>query len=410
MNNRNQYVLQKSEQILQRAIKEYNLDINNDPQLYELIRGISLIHASKQYEDQFIIENAFTNIKYNINQEFSIVPHGLIQIETEKPTTIPRNFNFRSFDSIYKSIDMANINSCKIVSIQMLNRYGRKFVEIKLMGEINGKLEFFAPMNTVNQIFENNESINMSTYVCKRKIRGSIFENLNCNYLTTFYIDHISSSQQFTLHIPVNHNIDNLHDIHINCIIVSNRFEIISNPSINTIQIPNNTDPVQIKSLLDVHNQIIPHKKINENGWHITENNGVFYTNIATKCTAVMTCKNTIPNTNSCQPETFLSSTETKWLIKPINRDVFIQFAEYLTSNAIEMFQYLTKLCNLDYEKIHVESTILERIHEEKYYLCERGHVIQIETQRRNYVLWSLIEQEINKYHNIKIQLGVINE
>ena len=409
MNNRNKYVTKVSENMLQNINKQYSLNIEEDPQLYELLKGITMIHASKQYEEEFTISNALKNMKYNLNQPFDTVPHGLIQIQPSQSLSIPRNFIFRSLDCIYKTIKEAQFHNASIIHSGIINKYNRQFIEVRLLGNINGKLEFFTHQDLVNTIFKNKSTIQiMSTdgtmHECTKETHGNVFDNIQCKYLTSFHIN-ITSTHQLTLYIPIGDAHIEMHDIYINCTIVENKFEIHTTQSTQTLKIPFNTIPIKIHSLSDSMQNKLPHKRSDINGWYITEYEGTMFVNISQSVSAHITCKNKELNTSTCQSEIFIPSSETKWTIKPKQISPNIQIVNFIDCDALSMFTYLTKLCDIEYDNLTIDNAILEHIYENKYPLYQYGQVFNIKLLTNNYILLNLISQEINKYHNIKINL-----
>lgn len=414
MNSRNNYVNKVSNKLLLNMIKDYNLNIKEDPQLHELLRGISLLHASKSYEDECLIENAFKGIKYNLSEPFEIAPHGLINIQSAQTINLNKDFIFRSNDSIYKTIDNFSIHNIKLINVACIIQYDQHYLEIKLNGNMKGKLEFFGHMELVNEIFKENEKIkargfNGIYYDCVKKIRGSFFENQNCLYLTSFFIDFIEFENQLTLYIPVNNKIKSLLNLEINCVIVANKFDVISIPCEGIISLPENTEPIQIKCLMNENNEIIPHKRENENGWHICESNDILFTNVEFLTTAKMVCKNIIPDVKFCQSEIFIPSTKCEWKIEPIAEDANIDFAFYINNNSIELFKYLCHKANLEYKNLNYKNTVLQKYYEDKW-IYEKGTYIYIELITMNYIMLNVIENEIDQYNAVKINMGDINE
>ncbi len=409
MDSRNKYVTKLSENMLHNINKQYSLNIEEDPQLYELLKGITMIHASKQYEDEFTISNAIKNIKYNLNQPFDTAPHGLIQIQPSQSLSIPSNFTFRSLDCIYKTVKESQFHNASILHSRIVSKYNKQFIEMKLFGNINGKLEFFTHQDLVNAIFKNKSTISIistdgTMYECTKETHGNVFNNIQCKYLTSFYIN-IFSSHQLTLYIPLNNYHTQMHDIYINCTIVENKFEIHTIPSTETIKIPFNTIPIHIHSLSDTSQNKLPHKRSDVNGWYITEHDETMFVNISQSVSAHITCRNKDLNTSTCQSEIFIPSSEIKWAIKPKQISLNMQIINFIDCDESSIFTYLTKLCDIEYDDLIIENTILEHLYENKYSIYQYGQVFNIKLLSNNYILLNLISQEINKYHNIRINI-----
>lgn len=407
MEIRNKYITKTSEKILSNANKQYNLNLDSDPQLHELIRGISILHASKQYEDQFAFQNSLDNLKYNIDVEFDTAAHGLIQLQPSKELSIPQGFIFRSLDCIYQTKKQHYFHNAKLIHQSIITRYNQRFIELKLLGDIDGKLEFFTHNELIDAIFKDKETINIlgfdgAYYQCKKEINGDIFQNINCSHLTSFYIN-IQSSKQFILYIPIESKITQLHTIYINCAIVENKFTIESIPSTNTIKLPQNIYPIKFNYIKNTLGKVIPHRRNDINGWYITLNNDSLFTNINNTCIANMTCRNINLNTTTCQSEIFIPSTNTTWIILP-NNHLTKNSIQYMNSNSLEMFEHLAKLCDIEYKNLTIEETVLSHLHNKQYYTYEYGQIIRIELLNNNYTFLKLIENEINKYHNVQIQ------
>ena len=410
MENRNKYVIKSSEQMLQNINKQYSLNLEEDPQLYELLKGITMIHASKQYEDEFTISNALKNMKYNIGQAFDTAPHGLIRIQPSKQLSIPLGFTFRSLDCIYKTTKESQFHDAKIINTEIINKYNRQFISITIFGNINGKLELFAHQDLINTIFKNQSKIHIishdgTMYECHKEIHGNVFDNIKCKYLTSFNVQ-IQSSNQLTLYIPIYERHIEMHNIYMNCTIVTNKFDIYTSHSCDTIKMPSNTTPIQIHSLSDMNQSKIPHKHSDIKGWYITEHEGTMFTNISQAASAHITCRNQELNASTCQSEIFIPSSEIEWTIKPQSNNNSMQIINFLDCDALSIFNNLTHACDIEYENLSVENTILEHLYENKYPLYQYGQKFNLKLITNNYILMNLIEQEINRYHNVKIYIG----
>ena len=409
-------------------------NIDRDPHITHMIESFAFIGSCIQYKQNKKINEETKSIIYNFPlSEFHISPPiGVLKLLPEEPSFVPKDRTVNCSGQIFKNLYDLCVSKVEIKEVKKENN----FIIIRFIKSLNDieRIDLYCEFDILNKIFMNESSINV-TVLNREQYKTFAKLSLKSNLDLKQFL-HCKESQcivsleqlqlkgvgnEFVIEIPC----DNLENITVdidsfntNCAFVENRYINYTAPfeadvpGDYPIVLEDKDRLITVKKLLDKNKKEVAHIAINNDGWYMSENNGLYSLYVG-KANEFLYCEIECYSKvlkDDLDPffEDFVPA-RLSWFLTPCKETKYDKIDEttkiiklaYEESSTKQYLETLIDFVNIKNHQIDIiDINICETVKPVfigNYVVSQVGEVITIECDTKNYILLKSIAKKMQE-------------